>query len=252
MRPLKNILAIPSVIFLLTLSLPGFTTNFKLDKTRIVMDETTKREEIRIYNEADFLQSFKVSLIEMKMNDEGALQRVESYEHSAQPYLRIGPRISRDVKPYSFQKVRIIKRGKPKNGEYRSHLMVEALTQVKTDQESGIFVRPNFKYIIPIFVVQGKEQSELSLGEPQATEDGNLRLVLKRAGEGSVSGNLVITDKNNEELYRANQVSVYPEIASRTIETSLVFNELKGRPISVQFHDPSNDDEIVMQQVLTL
>lgn len=252
MRTSIKTLFMPAVFLWLTFSPQISATNFKLDKTRIVMDESTKREEIRIYNEADFLQSFKVSLVEMKMNEAGALERVESYENSAKPYLRIGPRISRDVKPYSFQKVRIVRKGKPKDGEYRSHLMVEALTEIKTDQESGIFVRPNFKYIIPIFVKQGEDQSEVAFGDAQATEEGNLQLVLKRAGEGSVSGNLVITDKNNEELYRANQVSVYPEVESRTINTTLVLAELKGKPISIQFQDPTNDNEIVMQQVITL
>lgn len=216
------------------------------------MDRTTKREEIRIYNDADFLQSFKVSLIEMKMNEQGALERVASYDRSAKPYLRVGPRISRDVMPYSFQKVRIVKRGKPEAGEYRSHLLIEALTQVNTDQESGIFIRPNFKYIIPVFVRQEHTPADISLGKPQASANGNLQLLLQRVGEGSVSGDLVITDKNNQELYRANQVSVYPEIAVRTIETSLVFDQLKGQPISVQFQDPSKDNEILLQQVLTL
>lgn len=251
MRPSNKKTTASILFFWLVISLPISATNFKLDKTRIVMDEDTKREEIRIYNDADFLQSFKVSLVEMKMNEEGALIRVDSYEHSAKPFLRVGPRISRDVKPYSFQKVRIVKKGKPQQGEYRSHLMVEALTEVKTEQESGIVVRPNFKYIIPVFVTQQKSPSDIRIGETQTTESGHLQLTLLRKGEGSVSGNVVITDKNNEELYRANQVSVYPEVTARTIVTSLLVSELQEQPISIQFQDPTNDNEILTENVIT-
>ncbi|MCY7293833.1 fimbria/pilus periplasmic chaperone [Alteromonas sp. a30] len=258
LKHVKSYLCSRSIIKTLTVtSLALFTLqasagNFKLDKTRIVLDEEVRRDEIRIYNESDTLQSYRVSLIEMKMNAEGSLVEVEEYERSAQPYLRIGPRISRDVKPHSFQKVRIIKRKTPKAGEYRSHLMVEAITQDPIKQVSGIFIRPNLKYVIPIFVRHGQEPAELRFGKPGVTEDGKLNLVLNRLGASSVSGNIVVRDKNNEELYRANQVSVYPEINSRQLNTELLAKDLEGQAISLILEDPSNDDEVVVQQVVKL
>lgn len=90
--------------------LQSLAANFKLDKTRVVLDESSRRDEIRIYNDSDILQSFKVTLIEMEMNEQGALVTVNKYANSAKPFLRVGPRISRDVKPHTFQKVRIIKK----------------------------------------------------------------------------------------------------------------------------------------------
>lgn len=241
-----------SVIAIAMISMGVQANNFKLDKTRIVLDEDTRRDEIRIYNESDGLQSFKVSLIEMEMNEEGSLVQVEKYENSAQPYLRIGPRVSRDVKPHSFQKVRIIKKKTPKQGEYRSHLVVEALTQEPIKQVSGIFIRPNLKYVIPIFVRQGQEPSELRIDKPGVTEDGKLDIILSKVGNSSVSGNIVVLDKNNEELFRANQVSVYPEVEKRHLATELLVEDIKGHPISVVFEDPTNDNEIITQQVITL
>ncbi|UAA39857.1 hypothetical protein KIH87_05750 [Paraneptunicella aestuarii] len=226
--------------------------NFKLDKTRVVLDETTSRDEIRIYNDSDVLQSFKVSLIEMEMNEEGSLIEVESYAKSAKPYLRIGPRISRDVKPHTFQKVRIIKKESPKAGEYRSHLVVEALNQEPVKQVSGIFIRPNLKYVIPVFVVQGQEGGELQFGEPVVTDEGKLDLVMTRTGEGSVSGNIVVTDKNSEEIYRANQVSIYPELSRRMLKTELNIADFKGQSLTFMLEDPKQDNEIVVQRVLTL
>lgn len=241
-----------SILAIAVMSFSAQASNFKLDKTRIVLDEETRRDEIRIYNESDGLQSFKVSLIEMKMNEEGSLVEVKDYEKSAKPYLRIGPRVSRDVKPHSFQKVRIIKKKTPKEGEYRSHLVVEALTQEPIKQVSGIFIRPNLKYVIPIFVKQGQEASELRIEPPTITEDGKLNLVLGKAGDSSISGNIVVLDKNNEELFRANQVSVYPEVERRHLVTEVLAKDIKGQPISVAFEDPTKDNEIIMQQVITL
>lgn len=229
-----------------------FAANFKLDKTRIVLDESTRRDEIRIYNDSDILQSFKVSLIEMQMTEDGSLVEVESYEKSAEPYLRIGPRISRDVPPYSFQKVRIIKKGSPKPGEYRSHLVIEALNQEPIKQVSGIFIRPNLKYVIPIFVIQGQGKSTMEFGEPLISENGTLGLTLKRQGAGSISGNIIIADKNNEEIFRANQVSIYPELSFRTLDTELLLQDLKGKPITFKFEDSNINDEVTIQQVITL
>ena len=226
--------------------------NFKLDKTRIVLDEENRRDEIRIYNESDTLQSYRVSLIEMQMNEEGSLVEVEEYDRSAQPYLRIGPRISRDVKPHSFQKVRIIKSKSPKAGEYRSHLVVEAITQDPIKQVSGIFIRPNLKYVIPIFVRQSQEAGELRFGAPEVLEDGKLTLNLSKVGQGSVSGNVVVLDKNNEELYRANQISIYPELSHRQLKTELLASDIAGQAISLVFEDPTLDNERTVQQVVKL
>lgn len=241
--------AILIVVFIaLVLPTKVYAANFKLDKTRIVLDDSTRRDEIRIYNEADILQSFKVTLIEMEMNEEGSLVPVDSYEKSAQPYLRVGPRISRDVKPYTFQKVRIIKKKTPEPGEYRSHLLVEALTQEPVKQVSGIFIRPNIKYVIPIFVIQGEERAELEFGTPITDEEGKLKLVINRRGTGSVSGNIIINDKNDEELFRANQISIYPELNSRSVITSLNHKDLLGQPVSLLFENHQN--EIITQQVI--
>lgn len=126
------------------------------------------------------------------------------------------------------------------------------MSQEPVKQVSGIFIRPNLKYVIPIFVVQGQEKGELEFGHPTSAEDGKLDLVINRIGVGSVSGNIVITDKNNDELFRANQVSIYPELTKRSLKTDLVFKDLLGQPLSLLFEDPTNENEVIVQQVITL
>ena len=255
MHILKNTIK-ASLVLLAALTLitsPSLmAANFKLDKTRIVFDEETRRDEIKIYNESNILQSYKVSIIEMEMTEEGSLVEIESSQSSAAPFLRVGPRVSRDVKPYTFQKVRIIKKKSPKPGEYRSHLVVEALAKEPVKQVSGVFIRPNIKYVIPIIIRQGVEKAELEFGTPNTTDDGMLELVLNRKGNTSINGNIVVTDKNDEEIYRANQVSVYQELVSRKLKTDLKKEDMAGQTLSLLFEDPNNEDEVLVRQVVKM
>ncbi|CAM3933482.1 hypothetical protein PSBY109024_00170 [Pseudoalteromonas byunsanensis] len=205
--------------------------SFKLDKTRIVFEQDDRRQEFRIYNDSDRLQSFRVMLTEMQMHEAGHLEAVDEYALSAKDYLRIGPRVARDIPPQSFARIRIIKKGVKEKGEFRSHLMVESLTSEVVKQVSGVFIQPNVKYIIPVFIknYSAEEKAKATLKKHFiSSEDNMLNLVFSREGVGSFSGNLVVKDEQGNELYRANQVSIYPELNQRTFKTDIDAKKISG------------------------
>lgn len=219
-----------SIIFLL-IYFPANAAKFKLDKTRIIFEQDERRKEFRIYNDSNQLQSFRVTLTEMKMHDAGHLEGVEEYKFSAKNYLRIGPRIVRDIPPNNFARIRLIKKGVKQKGEFRSHLMIESLTSEVAKKVSGVFVQPNIKYIIPVFVrnFSDDEKSTISLTshfiEPT---NRTLSLIFKRKGISSFSGNLVVHNQNGKEIYRANQVSIYPELQQRIFRTDIKEESIDG------------------------
>ncbi|MCO7197685.1 hypothetical protein [Pseudoalteromonas sp. OANN1] len=207
------------------------SASFKLDKTRVVFEKNDRRAEFRIYNDSDKLQSFRVNLTEMQMHEAGHLEMVDEYPLSAKEFLRIGPRIARDIPPKSFARIRLIKKSVREKGEFRSHVLVESLTSETVKQVSGVFVQPNIKYIIPVFIRNYSDEERASVALKNHffdDADGKLKLTFLRKGLGSFSGNLVIKDEEGKELYRANQISIYPELNQRTFRTELKREQVSG------------------------
>ncbi|MCF6435629.1 hypothetical protein [Pseudoalteromonas sp. MMG022] len=223
--------------------------NFKLNKSRIVFEQDDRRAELKIYNESNRLQSYRILLTEMEMNQEGNLVPVEEYTYSAKEYLRVGPRIVRDIPPNSFARIKLIKKGVKERGEFRSHLLIEAIKTEVAKQVAGVFIQPNIKYVIPVFVRNYPDEEKASVVLEKHFVDKNtkaLSLTFKREGLGSYSGNLVVKDMNGKELYRVNQVSIYPELQRRTFNTTISADESK-QPLSVVFESLEQGNEIQFQ-----
>ncbi|MFT2111706.1 hypothetical protein [Marinomonas sp. 2405UD68-3] len=215
-------------IFLCTVNLSN-ANDFKLDKTRISFDEKDRRQEFRIYNDSNELQSFRVTLTEMKMHKAGHLESVVDYPLSAKKYLRVGPRISRNIPAKSFAKIRLIKKEVNDIGEFRSHIVVESIKTEAEKKSSGISIQPNIKYVIPVFIrnYSSERKAKVTL-KKHRYDNENLSLLFSRNGIGSFSGNLVIQDEKGNELYRANQVSIYPELNQREFRTNIKRNSFSG------------------------
>ncbi|WP_440056603.1 hypothetical protein ACSLBF_21070 (plasmid) [Pseudoalteromonas sp. T1lg65] len=212
-----------AIFVLMLFSLQTHATNFKLDKTRLVFEKSDRRQEFKIYNDSEKLQSFRVTLTEMTMDLNGNLEPADEYALSAKEYLRVGPRVVRDVPPKGFARIRLIKKGLKSEGEFRSHLMIESLTSERVKKVSGVFIQPNFKYIIPVFLknYSAEKKAKVTLSKHYYSENKKLLLEFKREGIGSFTGNLVVSTKDGKELFRINQVSIYPELDTRIFKTDI-------------------------------
>lgn len=240
--------------FLLFLALTSFgsvANTFKLDRNRVVLEQDDRRGEIRIYNTSDIVQSFKVSLIDMVMTPEGALKFVDEYEFSAKPFLRVGPRVAKDVLPNQYQKIRLVKKSKLPKGEFRAHLLVESLSQPQLEGEGSVVVTANFKVVIPVFVKNSDESSIMQVGEVMYhSPDSDMSIYLNKQGKGHASGNLVVK-KGQEELFRINQLSLYPELESREIKAPVKFENTKNQTLSIQIEDVESQ-EVITEKVIKL
>ncbi|WP_155946182.1 hypothetical protein [Pseudoalteromonas rubra] len=223
----------------------AWATTFKLDRHRVVLDQDMRRGELRIYNTSDSLQSYRISLIDMQMDKEGILKFAQQYEFSAKPYLRVGPRVAKDVLPKQFQKVRLMKKGKIPEGEFRAHLMVEALSgDDPTEQSGAIQVKANYKVVIPVFIKNTSSVTELSISDITFSKDAsNLIVRLNKQGPGHTSANLVVKEAE-EELFRVNQFSLYPELSQRDMTLPIEYKEVASKKLTIQLEDVESKEPL--------
>ncbi|MFL5319107.1 MAG: molecular chaperone, partial [Myxococcaceae bacterium] len=102
--------------------------------TRVVFEGRERAAAITLVNNGQKAQTYRLSLVEMKMNDDGKLEPVpagQAVDHSAAQYIRFSPR-QVTLEPKTTQTVRLQLRlpAELARGEYRSHLMLRALPDV--------------------------------------------------------------------------------------------------------------------------
>ncbi|TMP28125.1 hypothetical protein CWB99_01450 [Pseudoalteromonas rubra] len=240
------------VLLLSALTSQAWASTFKLDRHRVVLDQETRRGELRIYNTSDSLQSYRVSLIDMEMDATGSLKIADQYQFSAKPYLRVGPRVAKDVLPKQFQKIRLMKKGKIPDGEFRAHLMVEALSASSSQPQSGaVTVRANYKVIIPVFIKNTSSSTELTFGAVAFSKDTkNMLVSLHKQGPGHTSANLVVME-GEEELFRINQFSLYPELSQRDMSLPLEYQSLIDKKLTLRLEDVESK-ELLKEQTVTI
>jgi len=240
---------------LLTLSFVSLMANantFKLDRNRVVLEQDVRRGEVRIYNTSDVVQSFKVTLIDMIMTPEGGLRVVDDYDYSAKQFLRVGPRVAKDVLPNQYQKIRLVKKNSIPEGEFRAHLLVESLSKTPIDEQGAVVVTANFKIVIPIFVKNTNEVTHMQVGDVSYhLPESDMSVYLNRLGKGHTSGNLVVRDKQEKELYRINQISLYPELKSREVLVPIKFASVKNKSLKIQVEDVESK-EVLSEKVIHL
>lgn len=181
--------------------------------TRIVFEGRTRFQVITVSNRGTESAVFRISLVEMSMDENGEMKRVEKPGKDsklASRLIRYAPR-QITIPPGGAQIVRLSLR-KPNNlaeGEYRSHIYFRAIPPEGTGRtvstgtalEKGALsfrLTPVFGVTIPVLVRHGKLAakggvSDLTYTSSNGDAPPKLVFTLERNGERSLFGDLVTT-----------------------------------------------------------
>lgn len=197
-------------------------SNLSVDKPRIILDSKKSRDQFRIFNPTSEFQTYRVSVINMQMDENGNINEVEAFDDSAKDFLRVGPRMGKNIAPSQYQNFRVMLKRKnlKEAGEYRAHILMESLLPPVEEGEGSIVVRPNIRYSIPVIVRTGELHAKIALQELTAeqTSDDKLRVrfAVTREGNRSVYGKVSATlEGSDTPLFEASGLGVYTELNKR-------------------------------------
>ncbi|MCJ8271761.1 MAG: hypothetical protein MJK04_20470 [Psychrosphaera sp.] len=232
-----------------TLPTKAFAGTLSVNKPRILMTDKNKRAEFKVFNTSAQVQTLRVSLIEKQMNEMGDIKTVEVSLTSAADFLRIGPRVGKNIGPKDFQKFRVrAKLNKMPKGEYRSHLLVESMNPPTEETKPGIFVKPNIKYSIPIIIRHGDLHAEVAISNAKLSEtvlenadkQTVLTFEMSRIGDRSVYGDFTfyqVTDGKATELTQLVGQAIYTDTDKRLFEINLELPPTKGSQLKIVFKE---------------
>lgn len=207
---------------LVSTSFSSAASNLSVDKPRIILDGKKSRDQFRIFNPTAEFQTYRVSVINMQMDENGNINEVEAFDSSAKDFLRVGPRMGKNIAPSQYQNFRVMLKRKhlKEAGEYRAHILMESLLPPVAEGEGSIVVRPNIRYSIPIIVRTGELHAKIDLQELTAeqTEDDKLRVrfAVTREGNRSIYGKVTARLAGGESpIFEAAGLGVYTELNKR-------------------------------------
>jgi hypothetical protein len=219
----------------------AFANNAKIMMlpTRVVMEKADRTSTVVIKNTGDATGDFHISLIDMKMEENGMVVPYaagETPQYSAIPFINISPK-STTLKPGESQNVRLMLR-KPENleaGEYRAHLQVGLVNdnadepKASPNKDAVISVKTNLVIVIPVIMRTG--ETNLTVGIEQARlgrdKNGNptVDMYLTRQGNRSSMGDISVTCAQGGAAPRVIKffpgVAVYRPTARRFISVPL-------------------------------
>lgn len=245
--------------------------------TRIVFEARTRSAKVTLANRGSATSTFRISLIDMDMSDDGQMNQVGpegNFTSSAKDMVRYAPR-QIDIPPGGTQTVRLSLR-KPANlpdGEYRSHMFFRAVPaegagrSVTDDKplekgELRIQLVPIYGITIPIIVRNGKlsvkgDMSKLAMIEATDTNPQQMSIELTRSGKQSAFGDLVAVYKpagGGEDIVvgRISRIAVYtPNEVRRVIMNLQVPDGVTLKPggsISVTYRATDEEGGKVISQ----
>ncbi|OQA37705.1 MAG: hypothetical protein BWY56_00709 [Acidobacteria bacterium ADurb.Bin340] len=231
---------------------------------RVVLEGRTRAAEVLLKNSGTVRASFRVSMVEKDMTEDGRLvDRVRKEgEITAADLVRFSPR-QVDLEPGESQIVRLQVR-KPEHlpdGEYRSHLLLQGIPPARqaepiqgdeADRTLSFGITQVLGISIPIIVRQGTLEAEVSLahGEPvfyQPTYKDSapvISLWLERKGNRSVMGDMKVTleagggKPKGTVLWELKSVGIYTNLGRRKVFLGVpaaVGGKLQGARAKVVF-----------------
>lgn len=222
---------------LLLLASHAMAGELMVHPTRVVFDGNTRTAQIDVINSGAETMTYRISVIRRRMTETGEMVAVESAadgERFADEMIRYSPR-QVVVPPGGSQAVRLQLR-KPaglEDGEYRSHLLFQALppadrARTASPSPSGndlqIELTAVYSVSIPLIVRHGATAAEVAIRDV-AVQDQAVTFTLDRKGTRSVYGDLIVSlhgaRAQERVLARANGVAVYTPNGSRRVRIPL-------------------------------
>ncbi len=237
--------------------------------TRVILEGRERAAQVSVLNKGSVAATYRISIINMQMTETGEYRRIEETGVDggyADALVRYAPR-QVELAPGKSQTVRIILRkpGGLKEGEYRSHILFQAVPDPTvgqsveaTTREEGMSIRLIVvpAITIPLIVRHGTldataSLSNLRLSKGDASFNGRptLTFQIDRSGERSVFGDIAIAYRppgsgEDYTIGEISQLAVYTPNARRIVTLPLRVPEhvkLSGGRIVVQYR-ARNDD----------
>ncbi len=231
----------------------AFAGTLSVNKPRILMTDKNKRAEFKVFNTSAQVQTLRVSLIDKQMDELGGIKTVEVSPTSAADFLRVGPRVGKNIGPKDFQKFRVrAKLKKMPKGEYRSHLLVESMNPPSEETKPGIFVKPNIKYSIPIIIRHGDLHAKVAISDAKLSEKPSengsensakqtvLSFEMSRVGDRSVYGDFTLYQVTNGKAIELTQLvgqAIYTDTNKRQFAIDLEQPPAKGSQLRIEFKE---------------
>lgn len=236
---------------MLGFSLPSLAQgNLMIVPIRVVFEGNKQKEELYLSNSGKDTTSYAITLVQKNMNEDGSfvnLEKIDSSQMSAEPYLRIFPRQVK-LAPGEAQVISLQFRRKPDMaaGEYRSHLYFRPdksytpLGMEKPDNDPNavnIQITPIFGISIAIIIRIGDVNVSASMSDLKLDnqENGiqNLKLTINRKGNISLYGDIRVqyfpVQGKSYQIGTAGGVGVYSNINKRFVNVKL--NNTSGKPL---------------------
>lgn len=210
LSPLFFMLAIALASGLLFINTQTFAQgNLLVTPMRVIFDGKKGLQELNIANTGKDTARYLVSLIEIRMNEDGTFEKIsepDSGQHFASSFIRFFPRTV-VLPPNEAQvvKLQLVNTSQLDSGEYRSHIYLRAEPNEKALGEDapvsregeGISVRltPVFGISIPVIIRYGPKTGAVSLSDLNLVTEGSgakLQMVFNRSGNTSVYGNITV------------------------------------------------------------
>lgn len=212
--------------------------NLLVTPRRVVLDKTTKVQELNLANTGHDTATYIISLQEIKMNEDGSFTEIattEANENSASSHIRFFPkRVTLAPNEAQTVKVQVMKPAQIAEGEYRSHLYFRAVPQnnasdaVAGASEISVSLTPVFGITIPVIVRSGNLAAKVELVNPALSEENNSRKLsfsFSRSGNMSVYGDIAVdhiaADGKVTRVKSVKGIAVYTPNTSRSVTIDL-------------------------------
>lgn len=245
-------------------------SGFGIEPTRVVISANEKSGSIKLNNTSNKPVAYRMNLVEMGLDDKGAFRRLLDSElpaghRSAKPVIRFSPRQVR-LNPGEKQVVRVIVRRKPgmEEGEYRSHLMIQALPilsektleQMGKSEEDIALVSASagtsVGFTIPVIVRHGKTDASVELKDFQvlARPDNSLaaaQITLGLKGNRSALGPIALSIPNGNKWREIGSIkgyalfSPYPQESLQIrLHNDISASDVTGKQVRIVFSNSEN------------
>jgi len=239
------------VWFLLVINITTAYASLLITPTRVELDQRARAAKVSLINTGSETKTYKIFFRNQKQLPEGGYQYLTNADEianfpTADNMLRYSPR-QVTLKPGERQHIRIAAR-RPKglaDGEYRSHLVFEALPNRKAEDnvspgQSSVKVYVNLAFAIPAILRQGEidvkvEMSQVKMITKEVKGEKHVGAIisLERQGLHSSFGNLKVfwkdtIDGKETQIGKLNNVAIYSEVVSRKVTIGLPKHSIKS------------------------
>lgn len=197
---------------LVTTAVSAHAQQLMVYPTRVTFEGSVRSSQVQLFNRGTKDATYRISVIRMRMDENGGMQRVTEPlpgEQFADELIRFSPR-QVVIPPGGTQTVRVQLR-KPAElpaGEYRSHLLFQALppaaeiAEPTDDPGLTVTLRPIVSVSIPLIVLQGATTSTVAIEHarlnPPSKSGGKSTVTfeLARGGSRSTYGDITVHRKS--------------------------------------------------------